>query len=176
MPAPRKDYAQLIGALSETDKARLAAYIDCEGTIYINVCKKLYGRMKNAQYRLSLAITNTDYRLMDWLKRKTDGSVYFVKYEKSKHLGSKQIMRWQVNERLAETVLIAVLPYMLVKRPQAEVGLSFMSLKKSRKIVERDSKGRLMSASLTESEMAARLTMKLEIERLNASNGSELVN
>lgn len=175
MPVHRKEYEQFINALSEIDKARLAAYIDSEGTIYINVAAKLSGRMLNSQYRLSLVITNTDHRLMDWLKRTFDGSVYYVKYEKCKHLGKKPIMRWQVNERMAEVILKACAPHMIMKRPQAEVGLSFMSLKRTRVIVQRDARGRLIQMPLSESELANRHALKLEIERLNKSNGLELV-
>jgi len=164
----------MIDAVSEIDKARLAAYIDGEGTIYINVATGLHGRHKTPQYRLSVVISNTDHRLMNWLKSTFDGSVYYVKYEKSKHLGKKPIMRWQMNERMAETLLKACLPYMIMKKAQAEVGLSFMSLKLSREIRVRDGRGRIIQMPLTDAEIAKRHAMKLEIERLNKSTGLEI--
>lgn len=166
----------MIEKLPETDIARLAAYIDGEGTIYINVATKLRGRMKNSQYRLSLVITNTDHRFMAWLKQTFDGSVYHVKYEKCKHLGKKPIMRWHVNERMAEVILKACVPYMIMKKPQAEVGLAFMFLKRGREIISRDERGRVIGDPLTESEQSQRHAMKLEIERLNKSTGLESIN
>ena len=165
----RDDYPGLIAAVSEIDIARLAAYIDGEGTIYINVVNGLRGGMKTPQYMLSLIITNTDPRFMNWLKEKFDGSVYHVKYEKCKHLGTKPIMRWQLNERMASVVLSRCVPYMIMKKPQAEIGLAFMLLKRSRKIGDRNSKGQVKSFPLSESEISQRHAMKLEIERINKS-------
>lgn len=172
----RDDYPQLIANVSELDIARLAAYIDGEGTIYINVATKLHLRMKNPQYRLSLVISNTDPRLMNWLKSTFDGSIYHVKYENCKHLGKKPIMRWQVNERMAEVLLRRTIPYMIMKKSQAEVGVSFMTLKKDRKGCPRNWKGQVMPVCLSESEIAERHAMKLEIERLNKTIVTELVN
>lgn len=132
--------------------------------------------MKNYQYRLSLVITNTDPRFMNWLKQTFDGSVYSVKYENCKHLGKKPIMRWQVNERMAEVLLRRTIPHMIMKKSQAEVGIAFMGLKKDRKGCPRNAKGQVMPVCLSESEMAERHAMKLEIERLNKEVVSELVN
>ena len=85
--------------------------------------------MLTPQLSLNLVITNTHIGFINWLKQTFDGSVYFVKYEKCKHLGTKQVMRWQVNERMAAIILERCLPYMLIKREQAELALSFMKTK-----------------------------------------------
>lgn len=167
MGKSRDDYPELIAEVSEIDIARLAAYIDGEGTIYINASTKLRGRMKNYQHSLSLVISNTDPRLMSWLKNTFDGSVYHVKYEKCKHLGTKPIMRWQANERMAASILQRTIPHMIMKKSQAEVGVAFMALKKSRGDAPRNAKGHVKPTCLSESEVAVRHAMKLEIERLN---------
>ena len=165
----REDYAPMIEALPIADKARLAAFIDGEGTIYINVSSRLRGRAKSPQYNLSVTITGTTPIFMNWLKQTFDGSLYFVKYEKSKHLGKRQIIRWQVNGRMANTVLSNVVQYMIIKRPQAEVGLAFLNLMKPKM------GGYKRQPALTEADIALRHGMKLEIERLNKSDGITMV-
>jgi len=176
LPKPRADYVAFIASVSEIDIARLAAYIDGEGTIYINKTKKLYGRMKNPQYSLSLVISNTDPRLMSWLKKTFDGCVYGVKYERCSHLGKKPIMRWQLNERLALTVLTRCLPFMIMKREQAQIGVEFMSLKRDRKIRSRNSLSQVLHDPLSTEEISQRHAMKLEIERLNKQKHDLVIN
>ena len=165
----------MIAAVSDIDKARLAAYIDGEGSIYINKQGALGGRKKTPQYSLSLMIGNTDVRLMTWLKSTFDGSVYHVKYEKCKHLGKKPIMRWQVNERMAEVILKACVPYMIMKKQQAEVGIAFMLLKQDRQIRMRDSLGRIRREPLSDAELSQRHALKMEIQRLNKAIPTESV-
>ena len=168
MPVPRADYVTLIAAVPEIDIARLAAYIDGEGTIYINRQGKMCGGMKSPRYFLSLIISNTDPRLMSWLKQTFDGSVYGVNFKcVTSHLGKKKILRWQVNERIAYHVLKACLPFMIMKKQQAEVGIAFMGLKQKREITMRDHLGRIRREPLSDAEIAQRHAMKLEIERLN---------
>lgn len=169
----RDDYRDLIAAVSDIDIARLAAFIDGEGSIFINQRNKLVGRMRSPNFSLSLVITNTHVEFINWLKSTFDGSIYFVKYEKCKHLGTKQIMRWQVNERMAAIILERCLPYMLIKREQAQLGLSFMQTKISKYGTSlRDPLGRIRSPKLTEEELLQRAEFKAEISRLNKSGGA----
>lgn len=165
----RDEYPGMIAALSEIDKARLAAFIDGEGTIYINVATQLRGRMKSPQYRLSVTITGTNPIFMKWLKDTFDGCLYYVKYEKCTHLGKRQIMRWQVNGRMAEAILKNVVQYMIIKKPQAEVGLAFFSLIKPKM------GGNKRQPKLTDEDISQRHSMKLEIERLNKADGIVMV-
>ncbi len=101
---------------------------------------------------------------MNWLKSTFDGSVYFVKYENCKHLGKKQVMRWQVNERMAATLLEFILPYMIVKKSQAEIALAFMELKKKKPQGYR-------TVPLTQDEFDHRESLAAEMRRLNKSDG-----
>jgi hypothetical protein len=162
----RHDYPGLLARVSDIDCARLAAFIDGEGTIYINMPKNTYGRAKGPQHRLCVLITNTDPRLMEWLKSTFDGCVYIVRNTKSSNpLAKKVVMHWQVNERLAMHLLDRILPYMLLKRQQAEIGLAFMKLKKTRAETK---------DQLTDEEFAKRQEMKFAISALNKGGGTLL--
>lgn len=163
----RSEYRALIEAVSETDVARLAAFIDGEGSIFINQRNRLVGRMKSPNFALNMVITNTHVGFINWLKQTFDGSVYFVKYEKCKHLGKKQIIRWQVNEHMAEVILRRCLPYMLIKREQAELALLFRATKNVA------SNGKCTSYSkLTDEKIEERAQIKAKISALNQSGGA----
>lgn len=164
----RADYRSFLQGVSEIDKARMAAFIDGEGSIFIGATRRLRGRMKSPQYRLQLIISNTNLVLMNWLKSTFDGSIYFVKYEKCKHLGKKQVMRWQVNERMAATLLEMLLPYFIVKKPQAEIALAFMDLKRKKPTV-------FTIDPMSVEELSRREELAQEIRRLNKSDGGEMV-
>jgi hypothetical protein len=155
----RDEYPKLLCGVSEIDFARLAAFIDGEGSVYINCPGGKNSRYK-IQHRLSIIISNTNPILMNWLKSTFDGSVYHVKYENCKHLGKKPIMRWQMNERMAAHLLERVLPYMMLKKGQAEIGLAFIRLKQP-KIPG------IASTKLTDEDFRQRDVMKMEIQRLN---------
>ena len=120
------------------------------------------------QHRLQLIIANTNIILMNWLKATFDGSVYFVKYEKCKHLGKKQVMRWQVNERMAATLLEFILPYMIVKKSQAELALMFMRTKHR-------TPQSFRSDPLTQDEFDYREGLAQKMRDLNRSDGCVLV-
>jgi hypothetical protein len=164
-----EEYRQILSGVSEMDFVRLAAYIDGEGSIAISQDLRVGGRWKSVSQNLCLVISNTNVPFITWLRETFAGSVYFVKYEKCKHLGKKQTMRWQVNDRKAEAILSRCLPYMIIKRPQAEVGLAFMKLKRSRGAMA----GRTV---LSQEEIAQRTLMRSEIQRLNQDGGAVTIN
>jgi hypothetical protein len=163
------EYRQILAGVSETDFIRLAAYIDGEGCISISQVHRVDGRSRSISQNLNLVISNTNVPFITWLKQTFAGSVYFVKYEKCKHLGKKQTMRWQINDRKAEAVLSRCQPYMIIKRSQAEVGLAFMKLKRTVGVVAG-------AKPLTEYEIEQRTFMHDEIQRLNQHGGAVTIN
>jgi hypothetical protein len=163
------EYLQILARVSEVDFIRLAAYIDGEGSIAISNDAIRSPRAKSTSNNLNLIISNTNVAFMNWLKETFAGSVYFVKYEKCKHLGKKQTMRWQVNDRKAEAILKHCEPYMLIKREQARIGIAFMSLKRKKG----SDAGRIV---LSEQELQERSFMRSEIKRLNQHGGAVTIN
>lgn len=106
------------------DLARLAAYIDGEGSIYIVRCSPK--RNKGAT-ELRLTVTNTDVRLMAWMKEKFAGYVN-NKHSSPKDRRWKECYEWKLCSNKAAAVLEACLPYFIIKRDQAEVALAHQRL------------------------------------------------
>ena len=158
--AKKLNYEAMTSQVSEIDWARLAAFIDGEGTIYINR-QKARKPSWSPRYFLQVVITNTNPVLMTWLKDTFFGSVYYVK-DKSNKFSKKQVMRWQMNGRIGAIVLTRCLPYFVMKKAQAEVGIAFENLKtvnwSRRKVCD--------------SDLAVREQHRLAIHKLNSSQSS----
>jgi hypothetical protein len=112
-----------IRGLSLTEKAYLAGILDGEGSI--GVYKRFVGKKKGASYSLRVMVGNTDVSLIRWLQR-LGGSIYEQKPKKSNW---SVCYTWTVWANQAAAILEEVLPYMLVKREQAERALFFQSRK-----------------------------------------------
>lgn len=97
------------------DLARLAAYIDGEGCISIEPVGV------KRSHRMQVAITNTDVRLVVWLKD-TFGGEYRAK---GKTNSRRRIWYWYAGSALADELLKACLPYFIMKRDQAEIAIAF---------------------------------------------------
>ena len=120
-----------------TDPAKLAyvaGLIDGEGCIHIG--RHLpKGIRKNIRHTLVVHISNTDARLMAWLKSELGGSVHLVKQRRASVASDGrviqpmlQMMNWFAGGRNAQMVLEAVLPYLIIKRDQAEIAIEFRKL------------------------------------------------
>lgn len=116
----------------------LAGLLDGEGHITISRCKvvkrrvrvdgSLYERPDTIQYQMNLGITNTDMRLMDWLQGRLGGKVYQLK-RCHKNPKWKHSCKWQYTKHSdGEKLLLAVLPYLVLKKEQAKVMLEFLRL------------------------------------------------
>ena len=97
------------------DLARLAAYIDGEGYIAI----ERVGIKRS--HKMQVTITNTDVRLVVWLKD-TFGGEYRAK---GKTNSRRRIWYWYAGSALADELLKACLPYFIMKRDQAEIAIAF---------------------------------------------------
>ena len=152
----RNQYETKVAEATEVDWARLSAFIDGEGTIAI--CKEKPRKATySPRYSLSVQVTNTSPLLMVWLESVFGGHAYPVNKGKSP-LSRKLVMRWYSSERQAGLILAKCLPYLIVKRAQAEVGLAFMELRSknwSRKKV-------------SDSTLAIRDQYRTKIQELNA--------
>lgn len=131
--------------ISQIDYARLAAYIDGEGCIQIH-CVKQYSRKAKAHWRphyiTQVVITNTDPRLIVWLKETFGG--FITRYS----TGKRPCFKWHVHSQTCSEMLLNCLPYFLVKKRQAEIAIAF------RKTYSRDYIGR--GRSVPDSQIAKR--------------------
>ena len=113
-----------LSQISPVDWARLAAYIDGEGHIALNE-NTMTGGKKYAYLRV--IVTNTDPRLIVWLQRTFGGGVLRNARVQD---GWRNCFKWTATCRHAEGILRGCLPYFILKRDQAEIGLAFQETMK----------------------------------------------
>lgn len=165
MSSPKVTQAEFearIATATEIDWARLAAYIDGEGTIMIAKTNIKTG-LKNPQYVLTLIVANTDLRLIHWLNEKFTGQSYFSHSESQRKWSKKTCYSWRLSEKRAAIVLERCLPYFIMKRQQAEIGLAYRALR------DQGSKGR----KLTLVDIQERESFRSNIRVLNGSKHEE---
>src|SRR5262252_6776146 len=99
-----------------TDLAYTAGFLDGEGHV---------GMTKwGTSWLPVLIITNTDRRVIDWLVERYGGKVYIHDRRNSVH---KPRFNWRLVGKHATTLLEQVLPYLILKRQQAELCLRYYS-------------------------------------------------
>jgi len=109
---------------SATDWARMAAYIDGEGSILINSRKLDRYSTEASTFYLKVMVSNTDVRLVAWCKETFGGNYYNAnaeKYYEGKNW--KHAYHWHVASNKAAWILLNCLPYFIMKHDQAEIGI-----------------------------------------------------
>ena len=109
----------------KVDYIYLAGILDGEGCVTVGA-----GRRETCiNYNPIVVVQNTSKQLIDWLHKTFGGQVYLSKKETSK---TKTAWAWRITKkRSIETLLLAVLPYILVKREQAKLLLTFVRLERT---------------------------------------------
>ena len=97
-----------------TDLAYLAGLIDGEG------CFVLHDH-GNHKFGCSLAIGNTDPRMTEWLRARFGGSVGI----ESRGSRCKLVYRWTASAKDLDSIIQAVLPFLIIKRDRAELILAY---------------------------------------------------
>lgn len=114
--------------MSKTKWSYVAAMVDAEGGVFLSRTTLYTSRGKPYfGYDLKVSIANISVRLMKWLVNNFGGE--FRPKQKGK-FGKHTCYEWFVNggySRL-ELFLLGILPYMLIKRDQANVALQFIRL------------------------------------------------
>ena len=117
-----------------SDKAKygyLAGILDGEGCITIGAGQK----ETCINYNSIVVVQNTSRVLIDWLHNKFGGSVYLSKKATEK---TKEAYMWRVlKKRDIEVLLLATLPYLVVKREQAKYLLAFVRLPENAAVAQR---------------------------------------
>lgn len=93
--------------------AYLAGIIDGEGTIY---AQRIRGK-----FNVRVYVVNTDVRLIRWLEQNFGGLVYSRTSKLNPNWKTK--WEWVVEKAGTTKILSLVLPYLIIKREQAELGL-----------------------------------------------------
>jgi hypothetical protein len=140
--------------MTDLDWAYLAGFFDGEGCIVIQ--SGISGFQKSLSHRLQISIGNTYKPVMDWIKKEIRlGSLYGQGGKKQK----KVCWNWYCRGNQAAFILRNLLPYLKVKRAQAELAFQFLTEREILKI------GRRLGVS--SAEIAKREWFKKSISALN---------
>lgn len=107
---------------TEIDWAQLAAYIDGEGCIRVDE-QLATEKVPWIRWQLYVTVANTDIRLINHLRSMFGGYVCISEEKRNPHW--KVCYYWSVSALQATRILKGCLPYFVIKREQAEVGLAF---------------------------------------------------
>ena len=105
--------------------AYTAGIIDGEGCIGIYSSNAL-ARKRKRRLILEVSVTNTNEWLINWIYFNFRGCIY-KKRMLARHY--KQVYLWSASSLQAKTLLELLLPYLRIKKPQAEIALQFQSHK-----------------------------------------------
>jgi hypothetical protein len=117
------------------DKAKygyLAGIIDGEGCITVGRGIRENGVIN---YNSIVMVTNTNKAVIEWLHEQFGGMYYG---SKPNNLVSKPSYRWRLlKKKDIELLLLAIIPYLIIKKEQAKVLLEFVRLPRNDDVQKR---------------------------------------
>ena len=111
--------------LTETERAYLAGFFEADGCVNIGTRKGKRAATVSHYLQVIIAQSNKDF-LQRWRDKLNMGSVHLAGRAT---LTTKGHWRWHLSDRQAETVLNLILPYLDIKKDQAEIAVRFMATK-----------------------------------------------
>ena len=116
--------------IPETIKAYLAGIVDGEGCIYMEFRrhKNKNGEITTRSSRINCVVTNSNPKIMAFLSEYYNGYVRITKQQAMFHW--KDRLNWTVAGKQAKRFLTDILPYLLLKKEQAEIGLAVLKTSK----------------------------------------------
>lgn len=113
--------------VSEQDAAYMAGLIDGEGCIGIyKTCGSGKHRRVYPQYVMSLGMSNTHLGVIKWICQMFGGT-YHIANSGAKNPKYSVAWSWKITARHAKWVLEQVIPYLRIKRDQAEIAIEFQN-------------------------------------------------
>lgn len=106
------------GFVTDTDLAYAAGFIDGEGSFFSVGKRRADGTVR---LRPAISASNCQRAAIDKLVEMFGGSVYC----KPQRGTRREIWEWRVTGERARAAALAVLPFLVLKRPQAEIVLAF---------------------------------------------------
>jgi len=130
--------------MKRTDLAYIAGLFDGEGTLTLS----------DNPWRIIACLALTNRSIPYWFKFNFGGSIYHYKPSNGNHSES---WRWGVSSQKALTFIKSIYPYLILKKPQADVAIKFQAGLRS--------KG--SGKALTEKEIAVREAEYIIMQGLN---------
>lgn len=138
--------------MDDLDLAYAAGFFDGEGSIIIRTHNRKSGNCRSPVYDLQVQVGNTDPRVVLWLHEHFAGHLYTGRPGGNK----RNYLSWTVTGHQAVAFLIAIKPFVRMKREQIDIGLAFQKTKKTRG-----------PNVITTEELTWREAQKLRIQALN---------
>ena len=114
--------------LSDIEKSYIAGFLDGEGSISLTATKRKSGR---CNYTVRICIGNTNFDVMTWISERVDKPLEPVDLPRIDRRGIRLNMafyRLVIQDFGAiEVLLQMLLPYLIVKKHQAELALKWVS-------------------------------------------------
>src|SRR3990167_6141130 len=105
------------------ERGYAAGLIDGEGCIQIKKVNN-FNRKRNAEYDLQVSMNLCDGEPIDFMYGAFGGKVYFLQpYDKESNRLPNY--RWEIMREPAKKFLKQILPFLKIKKPQAELGIRF---------------------------------------------------
>ena len=118
--------------MRKTDLAYVAGIVDGEGSISIIAQKTSKNRFGHTFF-VQVSVANTNEWLVRQLQMFFGGSVYYNKRKVERGEGNwKPVYKWQIDTNGAVQFLVAILPYLKLKKAQAEIVISFQDRRNKR--------------------------------------------
>lgn len=108
----------------DLEAAYAAGLFDGEGHIGITVTKNGRGEK---YHRLQVNVTNTNITVIHWLFERFGGCIHNPRYFTSENW--REAHRWTIADGKASSFLQTVLPYLIIKKSQAELAIEFQATK-----------------------------------------------
>lgn len=105
---------------TESQLAYLAGIVDGEGSVYLQKIVRKTG----FHYDLRFHVVNTNRNLIHWIKDRFGGLVY--EKDRSSHSRNWKLQyTWNASRSLFDQIAPHILPFLIVKREQVELGIAF---------------------------------------------------
>lgn len=149
------------GKLSKEEKAYIAGLFDGEGHVFITEDKR--PNYKTSLHILRTGVTNTHKETIEWLFSKFPTTLS-KRVRHKEHPKWKPCYFWEASSNLAKDFLETILPYLRIKKRQAELAIEFQTQWQDRRYL-RDKRGWIQKTP--EAIYSKRVWYKEEISRLN---------
>jgi hypothetical protein len=107
--------------LTKAQLGYIAGVIDGEGSISIIKASGKY----HFSYQLRLIVTNTDYRMLKWLKDTIGYGNVAERKRKITQPNWSPVYIYSVTATKAKNLLVTIYPYLVIKREQADIAIEF---------------------------------------------------
>lgn len=108
--------------MTDIEVGYLAGIIDGEGCVYVNK-RNPHGRRKTCGYGVKVCVSITSYNLVEWFIKHAQLSSIHHKIPDGNRK-EQWLCTW--NNSKAEWILKTVLPHLVIKNKQAELGLNLL--------------------------------------------------